>query len=149
MSPLALTRAGTARYVVNLLAELQKLDDIELRPFRFNGGGRLAKLARDTVWYPALLPFAASPADLDVPPSTTIRAPLFARVPVVVTVHDVGPLRHPEAFNAWTRRYTSATLPRILRSAAAVITVSEFQRRELRALVEVPEERVHVVHQGV
>jgi glycosyltransferase involved in cell wall biosynthesis len=149
VSPLELTRAGTARYVVNLLAELQKLDDIEVRPLRFDGGGRLAKLARDTVWYPALLPLAASRAHLDVLHCTSIRAPLFARVPVVVTVHDVAPLRHPRAFNAWTRRYTSATLPRIVRHAAAIITVSAFQRRELQALVDVPEERVHVIHQGV
>ena len=38
---------------------------------------------------------------------TTIRAPLVSRVPVVVTVHDVAPLRRPDAFNAWTRHYTS------------------------------------------
>src|SRR5690348_145915 len=137
MSPLELTRAGTARYVVNLLAELQKLDDIEVRPFRFPGSGRLAKLARDAVWYPAVLPFSARRARLDVLHCTSIRAPLFGHVPVVVTVHDVAPLRHPEAFNTWTRNYTSATLPRIVRTAAAVITVSAFQRQELRAFVDV------------
>ncbi len=149
VSPLALTRAGTARYVVNLLAELEKLDDVDVRRFCFDGGGRLAKLARDTVWYPAVLPLAAGRAHVDVLHCPSIRAPLHSRVPVVVTVHDVAPLRHPEAFNAWTRRYTSATLPRIVRSAAAVITVSAFQRRELRSLVDVPDNHVHVVHQGV
>jgi glycosyltransferase involved in cell wall biosynthesis len=146
MSPLELTRAGTARYVVNLLAELERIDDLEMRPFRFGGRGRLAKLARDGVWYPALLPLAAGRARLDVLHCTSIRAPLFGRVPVVVTVHDVAPLRHPEAFNSWTRHYTSATLPRIVRSAAAVITVSAFQQRELAALTGVES---HVVHQGV
>src|SRR3954465_3878934 len=130
MSPLELTRAGTARYVVNLLAELQKLDDIDVRPFRFDGGGRLAKLVRDTMWYPALLPFAARRAHLDVLHCTSIRAPLFAGVPLVVPVHDGPPLRPREAFNAWTRHSPSATLPRIVRTAAAVITVSAFQRRE-------------------
>jgi glycosyltransferase involved in cell wall biosynthesis len=149
VSPLALTRAGTARYVVNLLAELQKLDDLEVRPFRFDGGSRLAKLARDTVWYPALLPLSASRAGVDVLHCPSIRAPLRSRVPVVVTVHDVAPLRHPESFNPWMRRYTSATLPRIVRSAAAVITVSAFQERELRSFVDLPQGRVHVVHQGV
>jgi glycosyltransferase involved in cell wall biosynthesis len=149
VSPLALTRAGTARYVMNLLAELRKLDDVEVRPFCFDGDGRLAKLARDTVWYQAVLPIAARRARVDVLHCTSLRAPLHSRVPVVVTVHDVAPLRHPEAFNAWMRRYTSATLPRIVRSAAAVITVSAFQRSELRSLLRVPEERIHVVHQGV
>ena len=149
VSPLALTRAGTARYIVNLLTELAKLDEVELRPFRFRGGGRLAKVARDTLWYPVVLPLAATRAGVDLLHCTTIRAPLRSRVPVVVTVHDVAPLRRPDAFNAWTRRYTRATLPRIVRAAAAVITVSEFQRRELEALTGLAADRIRVVPQGV
>ncbi len=149
VAPLALTGAGTARYIVNLLAELARLDDVETHPFRFGHGGRLTRVVRDAVWYPALLPAAAARANVDVLHCTTLRAPLVSRVPVVVTVHDVAPLRRPESFNAWTRRYTSLTLRRILRSAAAVITVSAFQQRELAALTGVPEQKVHVVHQGV
>src|SRR5262249_29875146 len=90
VSPLALTRAGTARYVVHLLAALNKLADVAVRPFRFDGEPRLAKVIRDAVWYPAVLPLAARRADVDVLHCTTIRAPLSARVPVVVTVHDVA-----------------------------------------------------------
>ena len=149
VSPLALTRAGTARYVVNLLAELERLGEVELRRVHFDGGGRLAKLARDVVWYPAVLPVAAARSHVDFLHCTTIRAPLVSRVPVVVTVHDVSPLRRPEAFNPWMRRYTSLTLPRIVRAAAAVITVSEFQRRELAAVTGIAESRVRVVPQGV
>jgi glycosyltransferase involved in cell wall biosynthesis len=149
VSPLALTRAGTARYIVNLLAELEKLDGVVLRPFHFDGGGRVAKLARDVVWYPALLPLAAARAHVDLLHCTTIRAPLLSRVPVVVTVHDVAPLRRPDAFNPWMRRYTAMTLPRVVRSAAAVITVSDFQRRELGELLGTPPDRVHVIPQGV
>jgi glycosyltransferase involved in cell wall biosynthesis len=149
VSPLALTRAGTARYVVNLLAELGDLDDVELRPVEFPGSSRLAKVARDVIWYPALLPASAARSHVDFLHCTTIRAPFVSRVPVVVTVHDVAPLRRPEAFNGWMRRYTSATLPRIVRRAAAVITVSEFQRRELAAITDVAPERVRVVPQGV
>jgi glycosyltransferase involved in cell wall biosynthesis len=149
VSPLALTRAGTARYIVNLLAELEKLDEVAVRPFRFGGRGRAAKVARDTVWYPLVLPVAAMRSHVDLLHCTTIRAPLASRVPVVVTVHDVAPLRRPDAFNAWTRRYTALTLPRVVRSAAAIITVSEFQRRELGELLGTPDGRVHVVPQGV
>ena len=149
VSPLALTRAGTARYVVNLLAELRRLGGVELREVRFDGGGRLAKVARDVVWYPALLPLSAARSEFDFLHCTTIRGPLVSRVPVVVTVHDVSPLRRPDAFNQWTRRYTSLTLPRIVRAAAAVITVSAFQQRELAALTGIGESRVHVVPQGV
>ena len=149
VSPLALTRAGTARYVVNLLAELERLGEVELHQVHFDGGGRLAKLARDVLWYPAVLPVAAARSHVDFLHCTTIRAPLVSRVPVVVTVHDVSPLRRPEAFNPWMRRYTSLTLPRIVRAAAAVITVSAFQQRELAAVTGLPESKVRVVPQGV
>jgi alpha-1,3-rhamnosyl/mannosyltransferase len=149
VSPLALTRAGTARYIVNLLAELEKSDEVALRPFRFDHRGRAAKVARDAFWYPLVLPVAAMRSHVDLLHCTTIRAPLASRVPVVVTVHDVGPLRRPAAFNTWMRRYTALTLPRVVRSAAAVITVSEFQRRELGELLAAPDGCVHVIPQGV
>ncbi|MFN2470703.1 MAG: glycosyltransferase family 4 protein [Gaiellaceae bacterium] len=149
LSPLALTRAGTARYVVNLLAALETLDEVELRRFRFSRSGRAAKLARDTAWYLGALPLAARRAGVDVLHCPSIRAPWRSSVPVVVTVHDVAPLRRPQAFNAWTRRYSAVVLPRVARRAAAVVTASDFQRGEIVSLLGVAPERVHVVPYGV
>ena len=149
VSPLALTRAGTARYIVNLLAALQRLDTLELRPFAFSRPGRLAKVARDVAWYPLVLPLAARRERLDVLHCPTIRAPLRSFVPLVVTVHDVAPLRYGDAFNAWTRRYSALALPRIARAAAAILTASDFQRREIVELLGVADERVSVVPYGV
>ena len=48
VSPLAQTRAGTARYVRGLLAHL----DVER--VAFGGTSRAATLARDALWYPSL-----------------------------------------------------------------------------------------------
>src|SRR5207248_2148711 len=49
----------------------------------------------------------------------------------VVVLHDVAALRHPEWYTpgyvAWQRR----VLPRVARRARAVVTVSEFSRREI------------------
>ncbi|MDQ3993094.1 MAG: glycosyltransferase family 4 protein, partial [Actinomycetota bacterium] len=149
VSALALTRAGTARYVVNLLAALQRLDELELRPFRFARTGRAAKVARDALWYPVALPLAARRERLDVLHCPTIRAPLRSPVPLVVTIHDVSPLRHPEAFNGWTRRYTALVLPRVARAAAAIVTASAFQRAEIVELLGAPAERVRVIPYGV
>ena len=86
---------------------------------------------RDLAWYPAALPLAAQRDDVDVLHCPTHRAPLRSRVPLVVTVHDLAVLRHPETFNRWTRTYSRLTLPRIVRAARRLITVSEFQQREL------------------
>jgi glycosyltransferase involved in cell wall biosynthesis len=127
VSPLAQTRAGTARYVRGLLAHL----DVE--PLRFDGASRAATLARDVLWYPSL----GMRAGVDVLHCPTFRGPPAARVPLVVTVHDLAVLRHPEWFNAWTRAYSRVAVPRVVRAAARVIAVSEATRRELRELLGV------------
>src|SRR5207248_9286394 len=51
VSPLAQTRAGTARYLRALLRELGP-PAVEVRRFGFGGGRRAATLARELAWYP-------------------------------------------------------------------------------------------------
>src|SRR5205823_14086990 len=109
VSALAQTRAGTARYVKALLRELP-----EIRQVSFGGDSRASTLLRDALWYPFLIPRGG----LDVLHCPTYRGPLRSRVPVVVTVHDLAVLRHPEAFNRWTRTYSPVVVPRVLVTAA-------------------------------
>jgi glycosyltransferase involved in cell wall biosynthesis len=149
VSALAQTRAGTARHVRELTAALGREPDLELRRYSFGGGGRIAAAARDALWYPAVLPARAGRDGVDVLHCPTFRAPLRSSVPLVVTFHDLAVLRHPEAFNGWTRRYSAATLPRIARAAAAIIAVSEFTKREVVELLDVRDEKVRVVPNAV
>ncbi len=142
VSPLVQTRAGTARYVQALLGRLPELERLE-----FGGSGRVSTLVRDVWWYPLALPRAAR--GLDVLHCPTFRAPLQSRVPLVITVHDLAVLRHPETFNQWTRRYSRLFVPRVARAARIVIAVSEFTRRELLGLLHVPDERIRVIPNGV
>jgi glycosyltransferase involved in cell wall biosynthesis len=145
VSPLVQTRAGTARYVQGLVGELERRPDLELSPLAFGGRGKLAALTRDTLWYLALLSWTARRLHLDVLHCTTFRAPLRSEVPLVVTVHDLALLRHPELFTPWMRLYGAVALRRVVRAAARVIAVSEFTKREVVELVGMPEERVRVV----
>jgi glycosyltransferase involved in cell wall biosynthesis len=77
----------------------------------------------------------------DVFHATNFIAPPSRKVPVVVTVHDIGFVHHPEAVTPGVRRM-ARLLPGILRRAAAIITVSGFTRDELASWL--PE----VVHNG-
>ena len=86
---------------------------------------------------------------LDVLHCTTFRGPVGFSVPTDVTVHDLAILRAPEAFPRWHRLYGRAGLERVLQAADAIIAVSEFSRREVTALADVPAERVRVVPNGV
>jgi glycosyltransferase involved in cell wall biosynthesis len=149
VSPLALTRAGTARYLSNLVAALERTNSLELRRYRFGGNGRTAKLVRDVVWYPAALPVLARRDGLDVLHCPALRAPLRTSLPLAVTIHDLAPLRHPSSFNAWNRRYTAFALPRVARAADAVIVGSDFARDEVIDLLGVDRRRVKTVPYGV
>jgi glycosyltransferase involved in cell wall biosynthesis len=146
-SPLAQTRAGTARYLNGLLGELERRDDVEIRRVAFGGPGRAAAFARDTAWYPVGLPRRARGAEVLHCP--TYRGPLRSDVPLVVTVHDLAVLRHPDAFNRWSRLYGPRVIPRVLATARRVIAVSEFTRRELVDLLGVPDERIRVIPNAV
>jgi glycosyltransferase involved in cell wall biosynthesis len=148
VSPLALSRAGSARYLRALLAGLQD-EAVEIERYELPGDGRLRKLWRDTAWYLDALPRAARRDGIDVLHCPTQRAPIRPGVPLVVTIHDVAVLRHPTMFNLWTRRYSALTLPKIVRAARRIIAGSEFTRREVTELLDVPAEKVRVIPYGV
>jgi len=146
-SPLAQTRAGTARYIRGLLGELERTADLRLQRHAFRLRGRAAVPVRDVGWYLGALPLLARNADILHCP--TFRAPIGSRVPLVVTFHDLAVLRHPETFNTWTRRYSRSVLPRVAQAAARIIAVSQFTARELVELLDVPETKIRVIPNAV
>ena len=149
VTPLALTKAGVARHIAGLLSGLEQEPDVELRRYSFGGRSRALVPARDVGWYLAALPARARRERVDVLHCPSQRAPVRSPVPLVVTVHDLAVLRHPETFNAWTRTYSRVLLPRVVRAAARVIAVSEFTRRELLELLHVPDDKVRVIPNAV
>jgi glycosyltransferase involved in cell wall biosynthesis len=149
VSPLALTKAGTARYLTNLLEGLEHNPTLETCRYSFGGPGRLTRVARDTFWYPTMLPRAARRDRVDVLHCTTMRAPFRSPVPLVVTIHDVAVLRHPETFNRWTRTYSALALPRVARAADAIVLGSQFAADEVQELLDVPDEKIRVIPYGV
>lgn len=135
------TRAGTARYVRALRDHLDA-DVIELS---FPVSSRLRTAAADAWWYPRL----RAPEGADVLHCPTFRGPFRAGGPLVVTVHDLALLRHPEWFNRWTATYSRLAVPRVLGAATRIIAVSDFTRRELIDLLSVPEAKIRVVPNAV
>lgn len=145
VAPLLQTRAGTARWVRGLQRGLAAHPDVELTPLSWGGAGRWTAVARDVLWYPALLPRQAAKAHVDVLHCTIFRAPPRARVRTILTVHDLAVLRHPEVFPLWTRLYGRTALRPTIRAADRVIAVSEFSKREVVQLAGVDPDRVDVV----
>jgi glycosyltransferase involved in cell wall biosynthesis len=149
VSPLALTRAGTARHIRSLLQALADEPELELRRYSLGGRARPLVPVRDVGWYLGVLPALARRDRVRVLHCPTQRAPVRSAVPLVVTFHDLAVLRHPETFNRWTRTYSRVALPRVAKAAARLIAVSDFTRRELLELLDVPEEKVRVIPNAV
>jgi glycosyltransferase involved in cell wall biosynthesis len=145
VSPLRQTRAGTARYLLGLLPRLEQL--VEVERLAWGGSGKLSTLARDAWWYPRGLPRQARGVDVLHCPS--FRGPLRARMPLVVNVHDLAVLRHPDAFNRWTRTYSRIFVPKVARAAQRVIALSEFMKRELVDTLRLDDEKIRVVPPAV
>lgn len=146
-SPLLQTRAGTARHVAGLLGALEHRPGLDLVGFSAGGSGRLATVRRDLLWYPLRLGQVS--ARVDVLHCTTFRAPLRPRAPLVVTVHDLALLRHPDAFPRWHRATGTRALRAGVAAADAIVCVSAFTRDELVALLDVPPERARIVPNAV
>ena len=85
--------------------------------------------------------------DCDVFHATNFIAPPSRKVPVVVTVHDIGFVHHPQSVTPDVRRM-ARLLPDILRRAAAIITVSKFTCEELVTWLPEVADRVAVIHNG-
>ena len=145
-SPLVQTQAGTARHVRGLLRALTGRDGLELVGLSYGGRGRASTVLRDALWYP--IGIGRGSERFDVLHCTTFRGPYRSRAPVVLTVHDLAVLRHPDAFRRWHRMTARAALEGV-RSASAVVAVSAFTKAEAVELCGVAADRVHVMPNGV
>jgi glycosyltransferase involved in cell wall biosynthesis len=154
-APLAAARTGVGRYIAGLLDALAaaKPDGVRARPLFLPGAParRLRTLFKR-------LPFAYSLADAGraavlwrerptVYHETNHAAPPF-RGPVVVTVHDLSTLLHPDTQESARARHFARKL-RAAKLARRVIVPTEAIAREVLQHLGVARERVRVIHHGV
>jgi glycosyltransferase involved in cell wall biosynthesis len=110
---------------------------------------RLVPGSGGTWWEQAQLPRKTKADHLDVFFAPHYTVPLSLKVPTVVAIHDVSFAAHPE----WFRTREGARLRWLARrsaaSARAIVTISEFSRREIVEHLKVPVERVRVIPPGI
>lgn len=111
------------------------------------GPARPAGQAHGILWEQTVLPLRAR-GRLIWSPSNT--APLMARAPLVVTLHDLAMLEGPDADAApgWTRFYRWF-IPRMLKRVDAVLTVSEYSRRAIIERFDLAPDRILATPLGV
>jgi glycosyltransferase involved in cell wall biosynthesis len=104
-------------------------------------------------WEQIQLPRAARRLGLDVLHCTANTAPLRCPVPLVLTLHDVifmepGPTGGTR-YQRWGNAYRRWLVPRVVRRAARIATVSQDERTRITAALGLPDSAVEVVYNGV
>jgi glycosyltransferase involved in cell wall biosynthesis len=72
-------------------------------------------------------------------------APVINRTPVVVTIHDVSFIEHPEYFTSWRRAQLRLTVAWTIKLASRVITVSDFSRDAILRAYPISPDKVRVI----
>lgn len=67
----------------------------------------------------------------------------------IMTIHDVSHERYPEWFSKNYYRFYHYMMPRIGRKAHAVLTVSEFSKKEIVETLNLDADKIHVIHSNV
>lgn len=102
-----------------------------------------------TWWQQTTLAAAARGDSLDVFFAPQYSAPLLLSLPTVVVIYDVSFAARPE----WFRTREGIRLRALVRWSAAkadaVVTISEFSRREIREHLGVPDGKIHVIRPGI
>jgi len=101
-----------------------------------------------TWWEQVLVPRTARSDHLEAWFAPGYTAPLRLEIPMVVAIHDLSFVAHPEWFRfregarrRWLTRHAASR-------ARAIVTISEFSKRELVDRLAVAADRVHVIPPG-
>jgi len=106
--------------------------------------GKPAALAR-LLWTQTLFPLAAKGHELIYNP--THHGVLWRREGQIITIHDLLPLHFPAQYRM-QHVYFRIVLPRLLKTATAVVVDSEHTRGDVHRSYGTPLEKVWVVHCG-
>lgn len=110
---------------------------------------RLVSGSGGTAWEQVDLPAALRADRPHVFFAPAYTAPLMARVPVVLAVHDVSFAAHPEWFSVREGLRRRLLTRRAAAMARTVTTLSAFSKREIVEHLHIPEAKIRIIRPGV
>jgi len=160
---------GITRYAHEMYRGLRKQDDLKIRPvaaWSSLPADRLAALQNDTglelvklghrltplAWHYLDMPTIERliGGQVDVVHAVSLGYAIATRKPYVVTVHDLGPLTHPEYFTNTKPWIMEKSLRQAERRADAIVCVSQSTADEVEGyLGSHVADRIRVVKEGV
>ncbi|MGM0565403.1 MAG: glycosyltransferase family 4 protein [Bacteroidota bacterium] len=110
------------------------------------------------LWEQRALPKAAAREGCDLLHCTSNTAPVWSKVPVMITLHDIIYLESISLFQkagTWYQKlgnmYRRLVVPRVVKKAKKIITVSKFERERIRDFFDFDQkdDRLVAVYNGV
>ncbi|MAU00152.1 MAG: glycosyl transferase family 1 [Anaerolineaceae bacterium] len=160
-TPLLGQRSGVGHYTGRLLAHLvQQRPEWEYMLFSNRPFEPLeAELARALpladnfgfsrfVWMQLILPRIIRQRQPDLCHFPNNTAPLCLSRPSVITIHDASLFLHSRHHPRSRLLALRLLLPHVARRATAVITVSHHARQDLMRILQLPAEKIHVIHEA-
>jgi glycosyltransferase involved in cell wall biosynthesis len=165
---------GIARYVHHLYnALLQNKESLTLHPVSASANGNLEQIDALKIrtglqvlpwgrkvtplsWIFFNFPFIENGISnqIDIVHALSLGYKVATRMPYVVTIHDIGPLTHPQFFTKKDQWFMKGSLQQAVKRAVAMICVSQATADAVEAYSLANyntsvKERLHVIHEGV
>ena len=104
-------------------------------------------------WEQLALPKAAAEAGVELLHCTSNTAPIRCDIPLILTLHDIIFLeprdkRNRSLYQNMGWLYRRLVVPRILKKCCRIITVSEFEQRNIIRKLRLPEKQVTMIYNG-
>lgn len=101
------------------------------------------------IWDQFRFPKAAKKEKVDILHQPCFSAPVFYRGNVVVTCHDIISMKFPKNLPFFSRMFYSKWMPYSYKVAKMIIADSENTKKDMVEYLEIPEEKIRVVHLAV
>lgn len=151
---------------LELIREIQKLDktneyillaraDEDRNCIRENANFRVQTFPSLTYadWEQVALPRQVKKLGIDLLHCTCNTGPVYSPVPLVLTLHDIIYLENlnfrGSSYQNFGNLYRRIVVPRVVAKSDLIITVSEFEKKLIRDRLQIPEEKIKVIYNGI
>lgn len=104
-------------------------------------------------WEQVTLPRAAKEWNIDILHCTSNTAPIWCRIPLILTLHDIIFMEPRDKSNksfyqnmGWL--YRRLVVPRILKKCRRIITVSNYEKNNIESRLGIPQEKMVMIYNG-
>ena len=105
------------------------------------------------LWEQFTLPRAAKEWNIDILHCTSNTAPIWCRIPLILTLHDIIFMEPRNKSNksfyqnmGWL--YRRLVVPRILKKCRRIITVSNYEKNNIESRLGIPQEKMVMIYNG-